>query len=635
LAEEDRASQRVTHAIADGSEPLRRTGRNRDQLSPWLKGLLILGLLWALLVIVPDFYRLYGQLGSFGFSADNSGVIYEISGQPGLENNDHIPLQPGACWNPLSPSCRDFLAVFGGMGGLSYVRDGTTITLPIMHIDGRVENVTMSAQPAPLAPTARFWLALDETFGVIVIWLAFKLVWDRPSRMTLGFFLFAMWFNPGQYFTFYAWLQGHPIWLLIEEALQAIAQGAGYAGFVIFALRFPHDRTEPNLRGVERIAVALGGISAFLQLASFANAFGVPTELVTRCAILGGYAVALCAFFIVLYRMKHQSPIDYQRMRWVLWGCAIGLPAFIFADSNEATSLWARNVWNRGFWGGWRPGESVLEFGYLLCGILAVFIWTAVRHPRILNVTPELRALTVSGVFFVLGYALEDSVRGPMTTIFNSFGIPELVQFFASIVPLGLLGLVVHRVTRTAGHFFNLSFEQASTRLEELGKEAKRFATIEEIDWTLLNGPYEALQLASAAVFREAKGVFRLVSASKSWDNLNLSQLDSAMLKRLTDNLARGDTVALRVPIQNDDTISTEITAPALAVPVVFADELYAVAMYGPHATGSDFDRLEAKKLENFAQQIALGYERVSKNLMQNELQQLRQQIAKQHDARL
>jgi hypothetical protein len=129
--------------------------------------------------------------------------------------------------------------------------------------------------------------------------------------------------------------------------------------------------------------------------------------------------------------------------------------------------------------------------------------------------------------------------------------------------------------------------------------------------------------------------VFRLVSASKSWDNLNLSQLDSAMLKRLTDNLARGDTVALRVPIQNDDTISAEITAPALAVPVVFADELYAVAMYGPHATGSDFDRLEAKKLENFAQQIALGYERVSKTLVQNELQQLRQQIAKQHDARL
>ena len=617
-------------------EPLPSMGGNRSQLRPWQKGLLILGLLWALLVIVPDFYRLYGQLGSFGFSTDNSGVIYETSGQPGLEKDDHIPLQPGACWNPLSPRCRDFLAVFGGMGGLSYVRDGTKITLPIVHTDGRAENMTMSAQSDPLAPSARFWLALDETFGVIVIWLAFKLVWDRPSRMTLGFFLFAMWFNPGQYFTFYAWLQGHPIWLLTQEALQAIAQGAGYAGFVIFALRFPHDRTEPNLQGIERIAVALGGILALLQLASFANVFGVPTEFVTRCAMLGGYAVALCALFIVLYRLKHQSPIDHQRMRWVLWGCLLGLPAFIFADSNEATSLWARNVWNLSLWGGWSPGESVLEIGYLLCGILAIFIWTAVRHPRILNVTPELRALIVSGLFFILGYAMEDSVREPMTTVFNSFGVPEWVQFFASIVPLGLLSVGTHRATRTADHFFNLSFEHASTQLEELGNKARRSATIEEIDLALVNGPYEALQLASAAVFRQVGGVFRLASGSKSWDKLNLSELDSAMLKRITDNQARGDAVALRVPAHSDDdTISAEITAPALAVPVVFADELYAVAMYGPHATGSDLDRLEVKRLENFAQQVALSYERVSKNLVKNELQQLRQQMAKQHDARL
>jgi hypothetical protein len=151
-----------------------------------------------------------------------------------------------------------------------------------------------------------------------------------------------------------------------------------------------------------------------------------------------------------------------------------------------------------------------------------------------------------------------------------------------------------------------------------------------------VNGPYEALQLASAAVFREVGGVFRLVSASKSWDNRNLSELNAATLKRITDNLARGDAGALRVPTRSDDdATSVEITDPALAVPVVFADELYAVAMYGPHATGSDLDRLEIKRLENFAQQIALSYERVSKNLVKNELQQLRQQIAKQHDARL
>jgi hypothetical protein len=65
----------------------------------------------------------------------------------------------------------------------------------------------------------------------------------------------------------------------------------------------------------------------------------------------------------------------------------------------------------------------------------------------------------------------------------------------------------------------------------------------------------------------------------------------------------------------------------------VFADELYAVAMYGSHAIGSDLDRREVKKLENFAQQIAVSCERVTKNSVQNLVERLRQQIAEQHDA--
>jgi hypothetical protein len=35
---------------------------------------------WALAMIVPDFYRLYQPLGSFGFYANNDGVITDIRG---------------------------------------------------------------------------------------------------------------------------------------------------------------------------------------------------------------------------------------------------------------------------------------------------------------------------------------------------------------------------------------------------------------------------------------------------------------------------------------------------------------------------------------------------------------------------
>src|SRR5262249_5276484 len=159
------------------------------------------------------------------------------------------------CWQPTSAQCRDFLGVFGGMGGLSYVQPGTKVRLPFLLKDGN------SAHPETLQLAAaqeqevqfttdltKFFLAFDEIIAVLVLARAFSLVWTRPSPMTLGFFRFAMWFNPGQYFTFYALLQPYPVLLLIQEVLQALAQGVGYAGFLIFALRFPRNQTEPEFK---------------------------------------------------------------------------------------------------------------------------------------------------------------------------------------------------------------------------------------------------------------------------------------------------------------------------------------------------------------------------------------------------
>src|ERR1700687_2178953 len=233
---------------------LQLSDASKSRLRPWQKLLLITALAWAWVVVVPDVYRLYAPLGTLGFSADNNGQIYEVYDEPatiadlpgaprrGLKEGDAIRLKPGPCWHPTSEDCRNLLAVFGGMGGLAYVREGTSVVLPVVTKEGQDANVGLSAKSDRLAPRARFWLALDEFFAIFVLWRAFKLVWDRFSRMTLGFFLYVIWFNPGQYFAYYAWLQGHPVLLLIQEGLQAVAQGAGYAGFLIFALRFPHDR---------------------------------------------------------------------------------------------------------------------------------------------------------------------------------------------------------------------------------------------------------------------------------------------------------------------------------------------------------------------------------------------------------
>jgi hypothetical protein len=613
-------------AIADAETASVRAFRARVPV--WRRALLLTGLLWALIVVVPDVYRIYGSLAELGFSADNSGNVYEAdeAAPNGLKVGDQIMLRPGACWTPSSDRCRDFLAVFGGMGGLSYVRPGTVIKLRVSR-GGRPLEATIAAQSHPLDFATRLVLALDEIAGVAMIWLAFQLVWDRPNRMTLGFFLYAMWFNPGQYFAFYAWLQQYPVLFLLQESLQAIAQGAGYAGFLIFALRFPYNRTEANLRFLEWLAAGLGAVLAVLQLASFANVFGLQTEAVTRYAIFGGYAVSLSTILVVLYRLKRLPPLEHQRMRWVLWGCLIGIPAFIFADSNEATSFWTQNIWPLAIWHGWTPSEAILELGYLLCGILAIFIWMAVRHPRVLSVTPELIALGVSGIFFVIGYKLEDIVRDPVTAYLSSIGVPLWMQFLGGIAPLGGIGAFTHRAMRTTDNLFNFRFHHASAELDQIGAEAKQTDEPGEIDKKLVHGPCSAMNLSAAAVFRQTDGQFTLVHKSEHWPDRR-SALEPKVSRQLLDNLAQGKTQPIPIPIEGDEDNPADVTAPAVMVPVVFDDELQAAAMYSVHATGADIDHLEKGMLQDFAARIALAYERLRKKQMQKELSELRQQLA-------
>jgi hypothetical protein len=104
----------MSTAVDQQSEEMSAGREQAGKLRLWQKALLIAGLLWALLVIVPDFYRLYAPLASLGFSADNSGIIYAVSGKPasvvdvpgephrGLKIGDAIQLETAPCWKPNS-----------------------------------------------------------------------------------------------------------------------------------------------------------------------------------------------------------------------------------------------------------------------------------------------------------------------------------------------------------------------------------------------------------------------------------------------------------------------------------------------------------------------------------------------------
>ena len=609
-------------AITDELPAPRAGDPSRIKVRTWQKVVLLAAFAWALVVVVPDFSRLYWNLGSFGFSADNDGLIYQVSSgsaasRAGLTTQDKIDLKSGPCRHLASDACRDFLAVFGGMGGLAYVKPGTSVNLPMV---GRA-NVSMTADtPKSVEPATVSILLLDEIAAVFVLWRAFKLVWTRFSAMTVGFFLYVMWFNPGQYFTFYAWLQGHPKWLLTQEVCQALAQGAGYAGFLIFALRFPKGETEPQFRGIERLAVLLGAALAILQLLSFANVFGYPTETITRCAMIGGYVVAFYGWYIVWRRRKLQAPADYQRMRWVLWGCLIGLPAFVFADSNEATSLWTRYVWSWRIWNGWSPSEALLETFFLISGIFAIFICEAIRRQRIVNVSFELRRLAATGFVLLLFAAAETWIHDPISHNLATVGISGAMQFPTLVAAALVCSVGCHKGMDVADHLMNGRLYDEIVKLNELGVTTKGARKTEAVDAVLANDVPKVFHLASAAVFRNIGGTFQAVCSHPA----PCSPPDILLLEKLE----AGRAVRLRLRPSISRAGDAALAAPTLAVPVMTAGKLEAAVLYGPHETGDDIDPLEVDALEKFAQQAAVGYETARLASLQDEVNSLRRQLA-------
>lgn len=573
---------------------------------------------WALLVIAPDFYRVFKDYGTLGFSANNNGRIYEVFGPPaidaGLRVGDRLDLKAMRCGTGDDKLCRNALSIFGGMGGLQYVAMHRPVTIQVQPARTVVLDPALDEKSA----SSRFVLLLDEIAGVAFILLAAALVWQRPNLMTWGFFVYAMWFNPGQYFVAYVTLQRWPDLMLAQEAAQSIAQAVGYAGFVVFALRFPNNVTEPRWIRVERSLPFVIFLLAMLQLASFGSAFGYQTETITRIAYFAGWLVDAFVIFALFQRRKVLPPEEYQRVRWVLWGCGIGLTAFIIADSNEATTLWHDYVWGP-FFNGWSPPESVLDLFYLANALLVVAVFHAVRKHRIVNVSFHLRrgtaALLVSLPCLVLieyfHYHIEESLAG------LNF---EAWAYIALAVIMSLtIGRVYESIVKVLDRTFNRAFELAKHNLLSTGAKMLKAANLDGIDTLLADEPKKELALTSAAVFRQDGKHFRsridgskldadhpLVKACLTCDKtIRLQDCDASW----RENIPSGD------------------KAPAVVLPVTNRIQTFAIAFYGPHTAGDDLDTLERDTLRSLADDAAAAYDHVRAEILEREVHSLRDRL--------
>jgi len=602
-----------------------------DHKGASLLGRVVLLLLtaYALAMIAPDVLRVVRPLGSFGLSMDGDGRIYDVQGpfeneqdspawHAGLRAGDRLDLAAMRCAPVGTIVCASLLSQWGGVTYVTAGREATLIFAP--SPEHALQEIRLIAEPRPTNRLLDLVIVLDTLAGCLVVLGAAWLVWTRPGLMTWGFFVYVIQFNPGQAFQFWAWLQLWPRALLAQNVIFLVMQAAAYAGLLLFALRAPIDRAEGRWRTVERALPAVAIVFLGVALASMATVFGHPAEIWARSMLLIGFAVSVGALAILIGRRRDLSPRDYQRIRWVIWGCLIGLPAYLLAQLSQETSLFGDLLGK-----GQAPEEAAGALS-LVNGILCLFVVEAVRRPTVVNVWIPLRRATAFGLLLSVPVLF---LHKQIETIDEYIHMPDWAWV---VVASGLVYLIArgHELaTELMNRLFDRKFIRAEQHLTAVGETIQNSGSLDEIERLLVNEPMNTLRLASAALFRERDGLF-IRSLSAGWNADHADALTSnhpLLAARFDRKPYTPDSVdpAHASPAELPD----DLERPVLVVPVGNARRCYALVLYGGHEVGTDLDSSERHLLGSLARDAEIAYAQVESDTLRRRIAVLENQLAK------
>jgi hypothetical protein len=590
---------------------------------------LILLTIYALAMIAPDLLRVVRPLGSFGLATNGDGLIYDVQGpfaskeaspawRAGLRVGDRLDLAAMRCAPVNTNVCASMLAQWAGV---NYVMPGREATLFIAAADGRpAREVRLTADPRPANRLLDVVVALSAIAGILVVLGASWLVWTRPGAMTWGFFVYVIQFNPGEAFQFWAWLQLWPWALLANDAISLVMQAAAYTGLLLFALRAPVDRTEGLWRTTEQALPALAIVFLLVALASMGTVFGYPAETWARGLFFTGFVVSAGALAILVGRRRDLSPRDYQRIRWVIWGCLIGLPAYLLAQLSQETSAFDDLLGH-----GLAP-EEIAGVLFLINGVLCLFVVEAVRRPTVVNVWIPLRRATAFGLLLSVPVLF---LHKQIETIDEYIHMPDWAWV---VVASGLVYLIARGhefATDLMDRLFDRKFIRAERHLTEVGETIQNSVSLDEIERLLVNEPMRTLGLASAALFREQDGVFcRSLSAGWDLDHADTLISDHPLLSaRFERKPYTLDSVGAshRSPAE----LPNDLERPVLAVPVGNARRCYALVLYGGHEVGTDLDAGERHLLGDLARDAEIAYAQVESDTLRQRIAVLENELAK------
>jgi hypothetical protein len=578
---------------------------------------------WAVFSIAPDFARIFVTFNKLDIQVDNDGRLLGDAARNGE-------------W--IDTSCTAWpnrLAVLGGRGGIQYLLPKIEhVTLCIYtELNGPSVLRQFNTTPKKLNYADRVSLVLDQLLGLFFIACGAILVWQAPNATSWGFFLYALWFNPGQNYVLYALLQQSPWIAVTQEIMQGIVEAAGLCGLIVFALRFPKNSVDgPWQQNIERALPFLMVLLTGWSLYSFLTIIGFKTKTVTQAYYLLWLLVVALVLAILVYRrfwsLRSISPSDWQKLRWVFLGCVIGLPAFLFAEITATRALLVS----------WTPSETTLNLAYLLSAVLPIFVYYAISRHHVVDVRFALsRRLTRPLLWYLVGLAIVGLHRWAEDEIDQVYGpFNEMpILFLALVVPIVFSVLValkelidhLHKfVCQGVERLFFKTLLENEQKLADCRLKLENATRKADLDLSLVNDPVRIFKLTSGALFRShGDGIYRLTVPSIGWPaNLprKLSRDDALNAFNGQSRIAKKRYPwAVEWTADRTKIMPFENALSATAIPLFGDRELIGVVFYGPHSAGDTLNEDELQALGQFLEAGAIAYRRVA-------FMQLRQKVS-------
>ena len=565
--------------------------------------------LWQLTVSVPSVSRLWHPLGWFGYHANSDGAVTQVSpGSPadraGLSSGDRFAVS-------LVPAGQRRFAL-----GPLYLAPspGYRLTLPVSAPGSQAaRTIVMTAVSEPLSLPDDI-LILVRTFGAIVfVLVGASLVLMRPSAMTWALFFFTIGLNPGSDATFDAAIP--PVLYPVNWTLETLSIAAGNAGFLAFALRFPHEEIvrwrRPIARVVPWLFGALGALGAYAVLAPYVA--GKSTEFESRLFYALGSMVFVAGLAVLATTYAHAAGEDRHRIKWVIVGFAIGLPAFAMAALFELTSVF--------------PYPPYWVIGVLLSLNLlapAAIAYAVIRH-HVIDVTFVISRAVVYAILtalLVAAFALADWLLGRQLA---SSGLTVAAEVGISIGFAFWVNSIHQRVNTFVDSTLFRSRHQAERRLERVAHALPHARATDAVSKLLVSEPVETLDLASAALFRRCD------------DDRFVREADVGWPAHCARNIEPDDKLVLHLqseltPLPVSDVgwtredLPTGLARPQLAVPVVVRKRLLAFVVYGNHARGGALDPDEVRILGALMTGASAAYDHIDAETLRGEALALQEQ---------